>query len=197
MLKIGLTGGIGSGKSIVSKVFSLFDVPVYNADDRAKWLIMNDNALKKSIENLLGNEAYLPNGEYNRRWVASLVFENSELLKQLNALVHPAVYVDRNKWFELFAQKQYVLIEAAIMNKAGEGNELDYVIAVVANEAVRKERIRQRDPLRSEKEIENIIASQKSEETFSELADFLIYNNPTESILQQINALHRHFLSLK
>lgn len=197
MLKIGLTGGIGSGKSIVSKVFSLFDVPVYNADDRAKWLIMNDNALKKSIENLLGNEAYLPNGEYNRRWVASLVFENSELLKQLNALVHPTVYVDRNKWFELFAQKQYVLIEAAIMNKAGEGNELDYVIAVVANEAVRKERIRQRDPLRSEKEIENIIASQKSEETFSQLADFLIYNNPTDSILQQINALHRHFLSLK
>lgn len=196
MLKIGLTGGIGSGKSMVSKVFSLFGVPIYYADERAKWLITNDELLKSSIISLLGNEAYTPQGAYNRRWVASLVFDDSELLKKLNALVHPAVYADRKGWFEQNIEKPYVLIEAAIMNKAGVENQLDYVIAVMADEDVRKERIRQRDPLRTEKEIENIIAAQKSAEAFKEMANFLVYNNPSDSILRQVNALHHHFLTL-
>jgi dephospho-CoA kinase len=112
---VGITGGIGSGKSTVAKVFSLLGVPVYEADSRAKWIIIQNQELKNEIIALLGSEAYLPDGSYNRAWVASQVFGQPALLQQLNALVHPAVRKDAQDWVIQHQEAPYVLYEAALL----------------------------------------------------------------------------------
>lgn len=191
MKLIGITGGIGSGKSIVCKVFELLDVPVYYADARANWLTNNDLQLRKEIKELLGRQAYDENGQYNRKWVASQVFDNPELLKMLNMLIHPRVFSDTKKWLTLHQNQPYVVREAAISNAAGKGNDLDKLIVVSCPIVVRIKRIQQRDPQRSDEQIRAIIARQKTEEEFSEIADYQIINDDTQLILPQILSIHQ------
>lgn len=191
MKTIGITGGIGSGKSIVCKVFELLGVPVYYADSRANWLTNNDLQLRKEIKELLGRQAYDENGQYNRKWVASQVFDNSELLKMLNMLIHPRVFDDTKKWLALHQNQPYVVREAAISNAAGKGNDLDEIIVVSCPMEVRIKRIQQRDPQRSDEQIRAIIARQKTEEEFSEIANYQIINNDTQLILPQILSIHQ------
>ncbi|MDZ7935914.1 MAG: dephospho-CoA kinase [Emticicia sp.] len=188
---IGITGGIGSGKSIVCKVFELLGVPVYYADSRAIWLTNNDLQLRKEIKELLGRQAYDENGQYNRKWVASQVFDNSELLKMLNMLIHPRVFDDTKKWLALHQNQPYVVREAAISNAAGKGNDLDEIIVVSCPIEVRIKRIQQRDPQRSDEQIRAIIARQKTEEEFSEIANYQVINDDTQLILPQILSIHQ------
>ena len=196
MKLIGITGGIGSGKSIVCKVFATMGVPIYEADLRAKFLINNDLSLKKSIQNLLGNQAYTSTGEYNRAWVASRVFNNPDLLKQLNAIVHPRVREDAENWVQQHSKSPFLLYEAAIMKAAGDGNYFDKVIVVNAPINLRIKRVQKRDN-RSEQEIRDIIARQISDEERLRMADFVIENDEKIPLLPQVLDLKCVILSLK
>lgn len=201
-LQIGVTGGIGSGKSVVCRVFTALGVPVYDADTRAKWLTNHDPALRTSILELLGPEAYISDSVgqqptiYNREWVASQVFTNPALLAQLNALVHPRVMADTEIWVEQHATYPYLIKEAALMRAAGDHNSLDKVIVVTAPVDLRIARIRQRDPHRSETDIRNIIDRQVSDADRLRLADYVVRNDETELVLPQVLRLHEAFLAM-
>ncbi|RYU91769.1 dephospho-CoA kinase [Emticicia agri] len=190
MLKIGITGGIGSGKTIVCKMFEILGVPVYYADERAKWLTNHDLQLRKEIKELLGRQAYDEHGQYNRKWVAAQVFDNPELLKMLNSLIHPRVFADTDQWFLQHQHKPYTLREAALMNAAGDKNDFDSVIVVSAPVGLRIERIRKRDPQRNEEEIKAIIDRQKTEEQFASIANHTIMNDDEHLLIPQVLALH-------
>ncbi len=187
---IGITGGIGSGKSLVCKVFSILGVPIYDADSRAKLLMNNDLEMKDSIQKLLGEQAYTSSGEYNRVWVASQVFNNPELLKQLNAIVHPRVRQDSQSWIQKYPKAPFLLYEAALMKAAGDGNFFDKVIVVNAPIVLRIKRVQQRDK-RTEQEIKDIIARQISDEERLSFADYIIENDEKHPVLEQVLGLYR------
>ena len=165
---------------------------MYEADIRAKWLIINDITLKKSIAQLLGTNAYLPDGSYNRTWVASQVFGNPDLLQQLNQLVHPQVHQDAAEWIAENAQSPFLLYEAAIMQAAGKGNRFDKVVVVTAPTELRIKRIKQRDN-RSEEEIINIINRQMPEYERLKMADFVIENDEKKPVLEVVLRLMEEF----
>jgi dephospho-CoA kinase len=193
-VNIGVTGGIGSGKSIVCRLFACLDIPVYDADTRAKWLTNNDPEIRKAVIHLLGEESYTLNGEYNRPYVSSQVFKNPDLLKKLNGIIHPAVGNDTDAWLENHSHSPYVIKEAAIMNKAGKNNNLDFVIVVTAPVELRLSRIRNRDKNRSEAEIRSIIERQISDEERDAIADFKIDNGENIALIPQVLELHKLFL---
>lgn len=195
-MNIGVTGGIGSGKSIVCKLFSCLDIPVYDADTRAKWLTNHDATIRKAVIELLGAESYTETGEYNRPYVAARVFKNPDLLKNLNAIIHPAVGKDTADWLTRNSESPYLIKEAAIMNKAGVNNNLDYVIVVQAPIALRIQRVKNRDENRSEEEIRAIIARQISEEEREAIADFTINNDENAALIPQVLHLHQLFLQI-
>lgn len=190
---VGITGGIGSGKSIISKFFEILEVPVYYADERAKWLTNNDIQLKKEIKELLGRQAYDENGQYNRKWVATQVFGNPELLKMLNQLIHPRVFEDTIQWLKKHQNKPYVVREAALVNSAKESG-LDKIIVVTAPLEIRIERIKKRDTQRTEEEIRQIISRQKTEEDFLKMADYQVINDDSRLLIPQVLEIHRSLL---
>ncbi|MES2516849.1 MAG: dephospho-CoA kinase [Bacteroidota bacterium] len=190
---IGITGGIGSGKSLVCKVFSILGIPIYDADSRAKWLMNNDLALKVAIQDLLGEQSYTSSGEYNRPWVASQVFSNPELLQQLNAVVHPRVRQDSQSWIQKYPKAPFLLYEAALMRAAGDGKFFDKVIVVNAPIELRIKRVQQRDK-RTEQEIKDIIARQISDEERLKFADYVIDNDEKHPVLEQILCLYQEIL---
>jgi dephospho-CoA kinase len=130
-IKVGVTGGIGSGKSTVSKIFSILGIPIYSADDRAKWLMIEDSVLKEKIISAFGIESYSESGQLNRTFLAKTVFSDPKKVKQINGLVHPAVKDDFNSWVNT-QSSPYVLKEAALIFETGGQNLLDYVINVSA-----------------------------------------------------------------
>ncbi|MCF2503041.1 dephospho-CoA kinase [Dyadobacter sp. CY107] len=188
-LQIGITGGIGSGKSVVCKLFSCLGIPVYNADSRAKWLTNHNQQIINRVVALLGRDSYDAEGRYNTSYVSSLVFNNDDLLKKLNAIIHPVVMQDTADWVQNHATSPYVVKEAAIMNKAGDRNSLDYVVVVEAPLELRVSRILQRDK-RSEDEIRAIVKRQVSDEDRKKVADFLINNDEESALIPQVLKLH-------
>ncbi len=197
MLKIGITGGIGSGKTTVCKIFELLSVPVYYADGRAKWLMANDSDLIAKIKKLLGKSAYFSDGRLNRRYIADIVFDDKDKLKQLNALVHPAVGRDGEAWNrrqeELGAP--YTLKEAAILFESKSHLSLDKVITVYAPEEMRIARVRARDGT-DRASVAARIKEQISDEKKIELSDFVIYNDGSKSLIRQVVELHWQLLEL-
>lgn len=192
---IGITGGIGSGKSLIARIFSTLGIPVYEADDRAKRLMNTDSELRQQLEELLGKEAYTAEGIYNRSWVAGQVFHNPELLRKLNALVHPRVRQDGIDWAARYPEAPYLLYEAAIMKAAGQGNNFKKVIIVEAPFDLRIQRVRQRDQ-RSEAAIRDIIARQASEEERQQIADYVILNDEKTPLIDQVLKLDQELRSL-
>jgi dephospho-CoA kinase len=195
VLRIGVTGGIGSGKSLVCRVFASLGIPVYMADDRAKWLTEHDPILKADIIRVLGSMAYDTLGRYNRSWVASQVFSKPELLQQLNAVVHPRVRADTADWVLQQSYAPYIVKEAALMQAASPETGIDQVVVVEAPVAVRIERIQQRDAHRSIDDIQRIIANQISDEQRRQFADHILVNADSQLLLPQIWALHQQFLA--
>jgi dephospho-CoA kinase len=193
MKKVGVTGGIGSGKSTVCRLFKALGIPVYEADERAKWLTNHDPILRADITRLLGPMAYDALGQYNRAFVAAQVFANPDLLAQLNALIHPRVQADTLRWATAYTHLPYVVKEAALMNAAGQGNDLDAVVVVMAPLDLRIRRIRHRDPQRTDAEIRAIISRQISDEARRELADELLVNDETQLLIPQVLRLDAAF----
>jgi dephospho-CoA kinase len=194
-LLVGLTGGIGSGKSTAAKVFQLLGIPVYFADDRAKWLMSNNKQLVEEIKSAFGNEAYLQHGQLNRSWLSQHVFTDPVKLKRINELVHPAVRQDFKNWVD--TQKvTYVLKEAALIFESGSYQELDKVINVSAPLINRMHRILIRDPQRTEAEVNSIIDKQLPDEEKNAKADFVIKNGDNKLLIPQILEIHQQLLQL-
>jgi len=187
-LKIGITGGIGSGKTLVSGVFQKLGAPTYNADDRAKWLMNNNTKIIIKVIDLFGPEAYI-NGELNRSLIAKQVFKNTSLLAKLNAVVHPIVFDDFDEWYEAQTYP-YVLKEAALLFESGSYRDLDAIITVDAPLEIRLKRASIRDQ-KSEDEIKGRIKKQYPNEIKVKAADFVINNDGITPVLPQVLQLHQ------
>lgn len=187
MMVVGLTGGIGSGKSTIAKAFAALGIAVFNSDEQAKALIANNAQVKKRIIAAFGEEAY-QNGEYNRAYIAQIVFNNSEKLAILNGIVHPALA----KYFNQWAKKQtspYVLKEAAILFESGSYKDCDYIITVTAPEEVRIARVMARDHC-TEAQVRARMAQQWSDAQRIALSDAVIENVDLESAKEQVKRIN-------
>lgn len=192
MKKIGVTGGIGSGKSLVCKIFSLLGIPVFNADDEAKKLMNFNPDVKEKIANLFGASAY-DNKGLNRKWMAGYVFNDPEKLNQLNTIVHPATVKAFDQWVDK-QNSAYVIKEAAILFETGLNKQLDKIILVDAPENLRIKRITNRDQ-RTEENIRNIISHQWPSEKTRPLADFIIDNDDQHPVIQAVLDIHDELIS--
>ena len=184
---VGLTGGIGSGKSTIAKEFATLGISVFNSDEQAKVLIANNAQVKKRIIAAFGEKAY-QNGEYNRAYIAQIVFNNSEKLAILNGIVHPALA----KYFKQWTKKQtspYVVKEAAILFESGSYKDCDYIITVTAPEEVRIARIMARDHC-TEPQVRARMAQQWSDAQRIALSNAVIENIDLESAKEQVKRIH-------
>ena len=194
-MQIGITGGIGSGKSLVCRIFSCLGVSVYDADSRAKSVMTTDGILVMQIKKEFGGLSYHADGSLNRNYLAETVFSDPVRLEVLNKLVHPRVGEDYLSWLEKHKDEDYVLKEAALLYESGSYKVLDKVIVVHAPEFIRIERVKQRDPHRSEQDIKTIIHNQLNEEVKLQQADFVVINDETKLVIPQVLALHQVFSS--
>ncbi len=192
-LKVGITGGIGSGKSVVAKIFSILNIPVYYADDRAKWLMVHNEVLAEQIKTEFGADSYLPDGSVNRTFLANTVFADPEKVKKINSLVHPAVNLDFLKWADT-QTAQYVLKEAALIFETGGQKSLDFVINVSSPLKIRVARTLMRDPHRSEEQVNQIINQQMPDEEKNELADFIVKNTDNKLLIPQVLSIHEKLI---
>ncbi|MBD1398975.1 dephospho-CoA kinase [Pontibacter sp. JH31] len=195
MLKIGITGGIGVGKTIVCRMFQVLGIPVYDADTRAKWVMQYDLALKQELRDAFGEETYTPAGDLNRTYLASIVFNNPDRLNRLNALVHPHVGTDFEKWVAAHPNAPYVIKEAALMFESESWRQMDEIIVVSAPLNVRLKRLLKRDTHRTEADIKAIISKQLSEEEKIARANHVVFNDDKQLLIPQVLALHQQFLS--
>jgi dephospho-CoA kinase len=193
MLKVGLTGGIGSGKTTVAKVFEVLGIPVYYADDAAKRLMNEDEQLKQQLMQHFGAATYI-NGVLNRTHLSSIVFQNKEQLERLNSLVHPATIADAAKWFNN-QSAPYVIKEAALLFESGTADGLDKVIGVWAPATIRIKRVMDRDKVTAE-EVKRRMNNQIEETIKMRLCDFIIENNEQQLVTTQVLELHEQLLQL-
>jgi dephospho-CoA kinase len=193
MLRVGLTGGIGSGKSTVARIFETLGIPVYYSDSATRLLMQQDEKLKASIIQHFGEESY-KDGMLNRAYIASLVFTNSEKLALLNSLTHPATIENANNWMKQ-QTSPYVIKEAALIFESGSAEYLDYVIGVYAPTPLRIKRAMERDHISAE-EVKKRMARQIDGEMKMKLCDFIITNDEQELVIPQVIALHERFLRM-
>jgi dephospho-CoA kinase len=188
---VGLTGGIGSGKSTVAKMFMDLGVPVYLADDEAKKLLSGDPSVRKSVEKLLGKKAYIGD-KPDRAYIASQVFDNSKKLESLNKIIHPAVRKHFKNWYTLQVAP-YVIKEAAILFESGSNDDCDAVITVTAPPEIRIERVILRDHT-TEEAVKARMKHQWSDEEKLKLSDFVITNTSLKKTQDQVRKIHGQLL---
>ena len=191
MLKIGLTGGIGSGKTTVGKIFELLQAPVYYADEASKRLYHTDKELMANLKKHFGEGVYT-NEQLNRNVLAAIVFNDQEKLALLNRLVHPPTIKDAADWMQR-QQTPYVIKEAALLFESGSVSDLDFVIGVRAPQALRLHRAMHRDGLTRE-EVLSRMERQMDEGIKMKLCDYIIENNEQQLVIPQVLDLHRRFL---
>ena len=183
-LKIGLTGGIGSGKSLISKIFSVLSVPVYDADSNSKRLMSTSNTIKNKLIETFGSDVFI-NEKLNRKYLAGIVFNNPDELQKLNNIIHPAVTSDFIEWCKLKTTSPYVIFEAAILYESGWYKAMDKTILVEAPENLRIERATKRDNVTRE-EVLKRIKNQWSTAKIKPLTDYAIQNNNKQLVLPQV-----------
>lgn len=193
MITIGLTGGLGSGKSVVAKLFRLFGVPVYDSDSEAKKLMDNSAEIRAALVDLLGDEAY-SNGTLNRPYIASRIFVDQHLLSAVNGIVHPAVRRDFAEWLTR-QTSEITAIESAILFESGLADKVTYKVVVQSPVEVRIRRVSQRDGL-SDDQIQQRIASQTTDEERLKKADFVIVNDESSSLIGQVDSILRNLCRL-
>ena len=184
IVKLGITGGIGAGKSMVCRVLEVLGVPVYYADDRAKWLMNHQPKLKQSIALLFGTKSYRE-GVLDNRFIAERIFTNQDLIKQMNTLVHPAVKQDFKEWC-VTRSKKIVAKETALLFETGSYKELDQSWLVTCPIDKRIKRVKKRDPSRSDQEILGIIEKQWNDEEKLPLADIILANDDEQLLIPQV-----------
>ena len=195
MYKVGITGGIGSGKSTIVRFFELKGIPVFIADTEANILVNTSGKIRKKLTSLLGNDIYLSDQTLDRKKLAEYIFNNPDLMERVNSIVHPEV----RKHFEKWVKKQtspYVIYEAAILFETGYYKSVDYTILVTAPEEMRIARVMKRDNVSREK-VEKRIVNQWADEEKVKLADYIIKNDNSELLLPQLNNLHERMHKVK
>jgi len=191
MLSVGISGGIGSGKTVICTIFQILGISVYNSDLKAKKIMETNQEVRKEIINLLGKESYLNNFTLNKKFIAQKVFNQKELLSKLNEIVHPAVRQDAEIWSKNIPQEGgYYLRESAILFETGIYKQLHINILVVAPEKLRIQRIKNRDGLSGE-DITLRMKNQWSDEQKLKLTDFVIINDGKNFLIPQILKIHR------
>lgn len=193
MYKVGLTGGIGAGKTLIAQMFKVLGVPVYNSDQKAKWLMTNSTEVKQKVKEAFGDVAYLWDGQLNRDYLASVVFNQPEKLNILNSIVHPALWRDSIQWADEQAPKSYTIHEAAILFETGGYKNMDFNILIYAPSDERIRRTMDRDKI----DRQSVIArmdKQMPEEKKMELVDHIIYNDGSSSLVSQVVELHHLLL---
>mgnify|MGYP001553465195 FL=1 len=194
MLKIGITGNIGGGKTTVSKIFEVLGIPVFYADDAAKKAMVEDDTLISDLKEAFGAESYFADGTLNRKHIAAIVFNDKAQLAKLNSLVHPAVFRAFDNWVAN-QHAPYVIKEAALLFESTSYKMCDYSVMVTAPLELRIARVMQRDGF-TQAEVESRNAKQFSEEKKIELANYIVRNDDTELVIPQVLALHNRFLAL-
>lgn len=193
MLKVGITGGIGSGKTIICKLLELQNVPVFYADQQAKAVLQSDSQVIEQIKAQFGTDIYAKDGMLNRSRLASIVFNDEEHLKKLNSLVHPAVFQAFDKWLAL-QQAPYVVKEAALLFESGSYQNCDLTVLVKSPRALRISRIIKRDAI-TEAEVLKRMNKQWSDEEKEKLSHFIINNDEQQLLIPRVLKLHADFLN--
>lgn len=191
---VGITGGIGSGKSTVAKIFSILGIPVYFADDRAKWLMETNHELINQIISAFGRQSYLESGKLNRAYLSKEVFGNVANTQTINSFVHPAVKSDFEAWSAI-QESPYVLKEAALLFETGSYKELYKTITVTSPLRVRINRVLLRDPQRSEEQLNAIIDQQMPDEEKISKSDFIIKNIDNKLLIPQVLQIHQKIIN--
>jgi dephospho-CoA kinase len=191
MLRVGITGGIGAGKSTVCKIFQALGISVFDADRSAKQLMAENPELRKQLIEMFGSATFGIDGKLNRKYLAEKVFNDEQELTRLNQLVHPFVKKDYESWLRKIPAAPYSIREAAILLESGNYKDLDVIIVVDAPEDIRIKRVIQRDK-RTEAEIRSIISKQWSIEKKQKFSKFIIQNNEKQFLIPQV--LHFHQL---
>jgi dephospho-CoA kinase len=192
MLKIGLTGGIGSGKSTAAKIFEVLGIPVYYADDAAKKLMNENDSLKETITKHFGAESYI-DGKLNRSFLAEVVFSNVEKTKLINSIIHPATIADAEFWMS--KQKTiYAIKEAALIFEAKAEKQFDLIIGVQSPLPLRIKRVMQRDKINEEAVLARMQKQMEEEEKLSR-CDFIIVNDEQTLLIPQVLEIHQKIIS--
>lgn len=194
MLKVGLTGGIGSGKTTVAKIFETLGIPVYYADNIAKYLMENDAAIQQSIIQNFGKESYTVEGKVNRTHLSHIVFCDHKQLERLNAIIHPVVIQHGIEWMQQ-QQTPYTIKEAALIFESGSQANLDYIIGVYAPQALRIQRVMQRDHIDRNKVLHRM-QNQIDEDIKMRLCDKAIINDNQIPLIDQVLKLHQYLLTV-
>lgn len=196
MKKIGLTGGIGAGKSFVARIFRQMGIPVYNADLRARWIINHDPSVVERVTLAFGRQVY-QGGRLDRERLAEIVFGQPRKLEQLNAIVHPEVRNDGQAWFlkqkRLYPHLPYALKEAALTFESGSETDLNAVVVVTASTEIRLQRTIERDGA-TRRQVQARMANQMPEEEKIRRADYTVFNGGDEALLPQIWRIHQHLI---
>jgi dephospho-CoA kinase len=193
MLKIGLTGGIGTGKTTVATIFKVLGIPVFDADTVAKELMEKNLVLREQLIQHFGTPVF-ENGKLNRKWLANIVFKDPYELNILNAMVHPLTLKAASDWF-LAQDAVYAIKEAALLFEAGAGSDVDYVIGVFAPQELRIQRVMQRDGLNRNEVLERM-DRQVSDSIKMKLCDFVIVNDDQVLLTQQVLDVHKKIISI-
>lgn len=194
MIKVGITGGIGSGKTTVCKVFELLGIPVYSADFEAKQILDSNDEVKYQILNFFGKEVLTAENKIDRKILASLVFNNNEKLEKLNAFIHPVVAAHFENWLKQHSSNKYILKEAAILFESGAYKAMDEIIAVVAPLELKLSRTMQRDKI-NRQQVESRINSQLNDEEKIKRSQYVIYNDEQQLLIPQIIAIHKQLIN--
>lgn len=196
MYKVGITGGIGSGKTTICKVFEVFGIPVFYADTVAKQIMVEDAQLIEGIKSTFGKESYFGNGQLNNKHIAGIVFSNEAELEKLNALVHPAVFRAFDAWEEqVDASVPYTLKEAALLFESSSYKMCNTNILVTAPIDIKINRVMQRDKVTAE-QVKARMDKQMSDDDKATMANHFIINDEAHSIIEQVLDLHKHFLNV-
>ncbi|MEN8120639.1 MAG: dephospho-CoA kinase [Bacteroidota bacterium] len=194
MIKVGLTGGIGSGKSYVSLIFKALNVPVYDSDFEAKKLYFLDD-VKSEMVNSFGKQVYLSNGQINKVFLSKLIFNNKKALNKVNAIIHPRVKSHFSEWLKNYDESPYIIKEAAILFESGAYEQLDKVMVVTAPEELRLSRVLARDSI-DETLVKGKMDNQMAQSEMVKRSDFVIVNDQKQALLPQVDKLHQIFLTL-
>lgn len=194
MVKLGVTGGIGSGKTTVCRIFSVLGIPVFSADSEAKKIMNSDPVLIEQLNSMTGKNLY-PDGRLDRSELAKLIFNNTDLLKRVNSIVHPLVFENFRKWSESQASP-YVVMEAAILFESGADMLVDKILTVVTPINERIARLVAGNKLTSEQVMERI-NNQIDDETRMRKSDFIVFNSENDMIIPAILAIHEKMLGLQ
>jgi dephospho-CoA kinase len=192
---IGVTGGIGSGKSMICRIFSCLGIPIFEADKEAKIILNENEMVKKSIKKLLGNQAYTENEVYNPTWVRAKIKEDPTLIVSINSIVHPAVRQKAIQWQISQKNKPFLVYESALIHSDNKPELIEKLIVISANKEDRIKRLNMRDSLQPT-DIKTIMEVQPNEETYLKQADFIIENSHNDLIWPQVEKIYKSITGL-